>query len=336
MVDIAASGIGACAHALLSAERQSGTVVSTFRDGFNVLFADHQVEALISFHGPAVPRQPWGVALAVEASIPCGASCRVEDLHVVFSSGVGVDLRAVRVLCHRVTTWTPSEAWTARGRMSLIGTKLGADRHEDSLWSGVRCEQEGLGSVGMLELVGQLCGLGSGSTPSGDDYLVGRLAALYAASAADARAEENLRSVQAAVPKMGIPQRTPLASSQMLLAAVSGRFAEPVIAMLNALVDPHRGCMEMAADRLMAQGSTSGTAALAGIYDGVRETLLVERERASDSREGPCRDNARHPPLRDPWNAWSASLGEVSMGAQRGDREETRRRGSPESGEPAR
>jgi uncharacterized protein YpuA (DUF1002 family) len=71
----------------------------------------------------------------------------------------------------------------------------------------------------------------------------------------------------------------------MLLAAVSGRFAEPVIAMLNALVDPHSGRMEMAADRLMAQGSTSGTAALAGIYDGVRETLLVERERASDSRE---------------------------------------------------
>lgn len=282
MVDIVASGIGACAYASLFAERRIGTVVTAFRGGFHVLFGGHQAEALITFHGPAVPRQPWGIALVVETAVSCGTSCCAEDLHVLFSSGIGVDLRAAPVLCQTVTTWTASEVRTAWSRMASVGRRLVATRPERSVWSVPRCEKDRPGFSGMLGLMRELCGRGSGSTPSGDDYLVGRLAALHAFSEVDARAEAELRSVQDAIARMGIPERTPLASSQMLFAAVSGRFAEPVIAMLHAWIDPWGEGIETAADHLMAQGSTSGAAVLAGIYDGVRETLLVERELGAD------------------------------------------------------
>jgi hypothetical protein len=123
------------------------------------------------------------------------------------------------------------------------------------------------------DLVGLLLGnigRGPGSTPSGDDYVVGQLAVQWALHEVSEQARRQLAGFQHLCHWEHLKERTPIGSAQMILAAAAGQFPEPVGSVMQTLsMDPDGGFHWPAVKALTLEGVTSGTATLAGILDGL-------------------------------------------------------------------
>lgn len=103
-----------------------------------------------------------------------------------------------------------------------------------------------------------LSGLGGGLTPSGDDFLVGAMHAVWVASP-----EPWARTVSEAVAEVAAAHTTPLSAS-WLRAAARGESSRAWHEVVAALVDGRPTALDAAAQRLLALGHTSGADALAG------------------------------------------------------------------------
>jgi hypothetical protein len=113
------------------------------------------------------------------------------------------------------------------------------------------------------ETLGALIGAGPGSTPSGDDVVVGVLAGLRA-SGHSPQVDRVAHRTQALL------DRTTSASRMYLRAAAEGRFADRVHQLLEGLASPQAA--SAAARRAAAWGATSGLDLLAGILAGAAAT----------------------------------------------------------------
>ncbi|HZM29602.1 MAG TPA: DUF2877 domain-containing protein [Acidimicrobiales bacterium] len=107
---------------------------------------------------------------------------------------------------------------------------------------------------------GVLLGRGVGLTPSGDDLVAGRLAALRARGSAEAEALGD------AVRRLA-PGRTTRLSAALLAAADQGAVVPEAAAVLRAAADP--AAVVPAARRLLALGHTSGWYLAAGLAQGL-------------------------------------------------------------------
>jgi hypothetical protein len=103
-----------------------------------------------------------------------------------------------------------------------------------------------------------LAGLGTGLTPSGDDFLLGATCAAWMLfPASQARAIGSVISIAAS-------PRTTRLSSAWLSAAARGEFSAPWHPFLDALASGHQAALARAALSLLEIGHTSGADALAG------------------------------------------------------------------------
>ncbi|HET9765598.1 MAG TPA: DUF2877 domain-containing protein [Thermoanaerobaculia bacterium] len=126
---------------------------------------------------------------------------------------------------------------------------------QEVLWSG---------SVdAVLAAAAKLVGLGEGSTPAGDDYLVGVLHAL--AFNGRGRAE---RSLLPALGEVG-EGRTTTASASWLAAAARGEASPVWRTLLDTLAAGHDVAARRAAGAVRATGHTSGAFSLRGFLDTV-------------------------------------------------------------------
>jgi hypothetical protein len=102
-------------------------------------------------------------------------------------------------------------------------------------------------------------GLGSGFTPSGDDYLTGLAGAYWYFAPGDPMRE--------ALPEGILPlmHRTSLPSFFMLKGAVNGQFSEPLMGLLRALGQASEAGVAPAFRRLTGTGAASGEDMLAGL-----------------------------------------------------------------------
>jgi hypothetical protein len=109
-----------------------------------------------------------------------------------------------------------------------------------------------------------LAGLGVGSTPAGDDYLVGAMHALWATG----RGERASDLAAVASP------RTTTSSAYWLETAAGGQAAPAWLRLLRALAAGDGGTAAPAADAVLRCGHTSGVASLLGflaVADDPRE-----------------------------------------------------------------
>ncbi len=124
-----------------------------------------------------------------------------------------------------------------------------------------------------------LIGLGPGLTPSGDDMLIGLLAALWTrglAGGEDAvRAMGKIGLIRSLL--AGFSERTTLISWNFLAHAAAGRFAEPVIKIIRALLGGDDGTLSALVCRLFFHGASSGR----DTYFGIREGLFISLEEAA-------------------------------------------------------
>ncbi len=109
-----------------------------------------------------------------------------------------------------------------------------------------------------------LAGLGGGLTPSGDDYLVGCMHALWLRGPRDRAAQ-----VSGAMADAATPNTTPL-SGAWLRAAARGEAGWPWHALLESMVEGEESDLETTLLRVVALGHTSGADALAGFIRSIR------------------------------------------------------------------
>jgi len=113
-----------------------------------------------------------------------------------------------------------------------------------------------------------LAGLGKGFTPSGDDFLMGTMFALWATMPAET-ARRRSRWLSGSAEK-----RTTRASAAWLTAAARGEAAEAWHGLFASVVEHRIDDTRAAAQRILQTGHTSGEDALIGFVGGV-ESLLT-------------------------------------------------------------
>lgn len=118
-----------------------------------------------------------------------------------------------------------------------------------------------------------LIGLGEGLTPSGDDFVVGLLAALhYGREGLDPSQAEAGRRLAREAARLA-PGTTPVSASYIRQAA-AGRFSEQLEAAALAILSPEGEGVAEAARRLIQTGHSSGTDSLVGLVLGIRAIFL--------------------------------------------------------------
>ncbi len=123
---------------------------------------------------------------------------------------------------------------------------------------------------------GRLVGWGEGLTPSGDDFLVGVLAALHALAQNDARRTGFCAALRARIASQ-VPRTTPIAAHCLRL-AVGGHFSEPLLRLRDALLtQADEAQVDAALQRALAIGATSGADTVAGLLAGLSAWLPPER-----------------------------------------------------------
>jgi len=136
------------------------------------------------------------------------------------------------------------------GQMQAIAAARGpARRLVDGLLAG--------DESACLDAAEKLAGLGSGLTPSGDDFIVGALHALYVLRPADAAA------LAAAIAARAAPRTTRL-SAAWLHAAARGEAGSLWHGLIDALTVSDVATIEAGVSEVLQVGHTSGADALAG------------------------------------------------------------------------
>jgi hypothetical protein len=120
---------------------------------------------------------------------------------------------------------------------------------------------------GVAAAASRLLGYGIGGTPSGDDLLVGMLAALQRSNSA--RANRLLALLSNSINQQLAEKTTSLLSLTVLRHALAGEFSEKIHEVTRQLMHPTTSeTLETCLDRLLLHGATSGSEMFLGICLG--------------------------------------------------------------------
>ena len=258
-------------------ESRSGRVVSRFARAANIRL---NTGSLVAFLSAGLPMHPWAISpIGDLSSLVVGMEASIEDqtlmvgpVTVPFSGAQIIDLTitARPARCLPVATLCSLESWLGQSHGENGSPEAAA---QAQIAAALRSFASRRDVTPLTELVG----LGFGLTPSCDDVLMGVLAALdFMREAAPATCAVRQRLVHA-LPR-DLEQRTSLVSAQMLRAAASGRYPEPVVELTQALRDRDASLNEIrsAADRVRALGHRSGNDILLGFLKAVRLATHVQ------------------------------------------------------------
>ncbi len=118
----------------------------------------------------------------------------------------------------------------------------------------------------IVKALSAMIGLGIGLTPSGDDFIVGYLAALWSQSSRDATLPPLLGLLRA--PLESMIAKTGAISRQLILDASAGQFSEPLVDLVRAIADGDDERVAITAARALRIGHSSGADALLGLLLG--------------------------------------------------------------------
>ena len=271
-----ATRIGSHAHRYLSEISRTGIVVSVFRHGFNALFDEDSDARLVAFQTQNVPLHPWAIELpGASPDLMPDTACRAEAKSIRFKSGFIVSFAGAAIAKLYIQSWNQEEATHALHNKLLIGNSIETRK---SSTKSIQIEADILTILvrGRLpddaQILVELVGRGSGSTPAGDDVLLGMLAALSALSTSSHQSRLELAALQGELHSVDLFKKTTLSSAQMLNAAMSGSFPAPLCALVTDLKRPDiEDCeLQQSIDRVLGLGATSGWFFLIGFMTAIR------------------------------------------------------------------
>lgn len=269
--------------------------MSAFRFGFNILFDEETDPGFVSVQTEDVPLHPWALEIsAIPRGIEDGLPVRAEAGRILLGSVVPHTPQATSVMpplatIHwqqatrhelRIRPYTEDEAKRALARLPLLEQILGeerAKRESDPFQSQIDETLERWKEAGGPEVLQDLIGLGSGSTPSGDDVLVGMLAGLTAFEEVSDKAKARLASLCRGLHNVET-QRTHPASAQMIAAAVDGAFPGLLgdLVAQSGVADATGIGIRQCVERVANQGETSGSCFLLGFMAAQQATQHQE------------------------------------------------------------
>ncbi|MDR7868151.1 MAG: DUF2877 domain-containing protein [Sporomusaceae bacterium] len=197
----------------------------------------------------------WSAALPAFPSMPAARRCLAASLEIlkneIIASGRDGGLKAFIAGDAR----TIMEQRLAERAAALAGA-LAAGQLDDALAAGNR-----------------LIGLGTGLTPSGDDFLAGMMVTFNMPAGPFGRRHRKVAAVLAAGAATGTVSRA------MLRHAARGRTRAGVVALLEAMTGPASHDIAAAARPVLLSGAASGTDLAAGIAAGLAVGLELAGER---------------------------------------------------------
>ncbi len=240
-----------------------GAVVAVQSGSAHVLLDDGPLIGILPDHAPL---HPWAIVLPIAPAafklLTQGESVRHEE-GVLRLGPISVELKDADVpdlRLDRRPRELPAErvAMLARLQPERVGDAGPFDGELDPALERFRAGGESAALATVL-------GVGGGLTPSGDDILIGVLAALDAAHRLGP--EPGIQRDRLVTVLSSCAQRTTRLSAQLLAAAATGRYAEPVLDVLEALAPREmlRGALEHAVRDLLAVGHRSGSDTLRGM-----------------------------------------------------------------------
>ena len=272
-VEILARRIGRHAYEYLATCDGPGRVVSTFRFGVSLEFGQERNARVVVLQTPSVPLHPWAIEAEVLPRNPApndSVICTKRALSIRHWR-YGWNREAMRRL--EIAPYTEDQCQTARSRLLILTEALEAAPEPSSsaaLENAFREHLEVWKKSRKTEHLALLAGLGTGSTPAGDDFLVGILAAWSALWLANPQIRSQYEELWAVIDVIAAHGRTTKPSAQMLQAAADGAFPEPLFDLAHTLgaADATDDTLLQATARLLAQGATSGASMLQGLLAG--------------------------------------------------------------------
>jgi hypothetical protein len=243
---------GALAASALGGDR-SGRVAAVHERAIVLRLDEGPLVALLP---RGTPLHPWAVELdgPLPAGVGEGAAARAGDGELALGpTVVALEGMAVAELRLRARPAAADPA-TVRALASLLPAPAAGVPFEPALAAALASYRE----CGDPAVLAVLVGVGEGLTPSGDDVVVGALAALE--SLGDAAGRARLGPALA-----GCRVRTTRLAAQGIEAALDGRHAEPVLGLLEALAEGDAARRATAATALLAVGHRSGADTLRGL-----------------------------------------------------------------------
>ncbi len=238
-----------------------------FSGGINLLFRDPA--AFVPVQTRAVPLHPFAVEVdGPPPAAPIGIPVDV-DVQGLRIGPVLVDLRIARPEPLGLGPLRDEEVGTVHGRAPRLSAFLQRRRDHGTREpfgtqiAAVADSWQRSGDPGdLLELVG----LGGGSTPSGDDLLVGLLAGLTLFERVSPRARETLTALRPRL-QATVRDRTALPPAQMIEAILLRQAPEPLCGLIAALRDPtgSEAALDRAIARVASLGASSGLFLLSGL-----------------------------------------------------------------------
>jgi hypothetical protein len=242
-----------------------------------------------------VCEEMWTLLAAEKADLPFGIRVASSDFDVLgFRNGDPVNVRAGFVSigsgstcfvvdCRAAPRWLPAHQNKIEpglaGRLAVLAT-VASDRswHESArMAQALRSALEVSAALG--DVLAKVVGRGPGSTPSGDDVLVGILAVLNSphSGAAGGRAAESLS--RAILPLLWT---TSDVSGQLLRQAVKGLFSRDVHELVLALLgNPAPQQLRNTIRRVIETGATSGADTCIGLLAVAPSFFIPREERAA-------------------------------------------------------
>ena len=260
--------IGAHALRYLTSASRTGRAVSSFRHGVNVLL-DETDPRLVSIQTTDVPLHPW--AIETPNLVSCRLGSPAEAARGILRIGeTSIRLADAEVCALRIEPYTHEEAERALARWPMIADVLEADRPHhptDPFQPQIDAILAEWRSSGDADVLLGLVGLGIGSTPAGDDLLVGLLAGLLAQSVVSRSARRQYSALAGRLLAENGFSETARGSRQALRAAAEGCFAHPVIELVFGSAEHSIDADTLQARRvdLTDLGCSSGRAMLLGL-----------------------------------------------------------------------
>jgi hypothetical protein len=263
------------------------TVHSVFRTACNLALDD----LLITVHDASAEHTPTSVRVEAGAGASWAPQAQIGDRAQYV--GGWLSFGSHRLDLRQATVWTPLapvqsiQREAARHRLidlEIAHQRLASAEHAPSALSDTVARDVALlrGILGrearpvhelddVDAVVAGLIGAGPGLTPSGDDVLVGLLAALSRSGGAPWAAA--LQSRLRAVIDRNI-HRTTDVSAHYLRLATHGHFGEPLTTLVDAVVvGAPRHRIQSRLHAVLSVGATSGADALVGVILGLTATL---------------------------------------------------------------
>jgi hypothetical protein len=263
--------VGRDAWEWLSAAERVGRVGGCFRGGVNAVFGS---EALVPFQSPSVLIHPWALVADLPwEELPEGAPVTVSGRELSVGRFV-LPLAEAEVVD---LTFHPPERLVSlkelHERVALIEQLLAEttdpfecefDRAFVRDRYRILAEWQATGNPKvLLDLIGR----GPGTTPAGDDTLIGLLAGLEVLAAVSPVATQSSLRATSYTLRAQPHLETSLLSAQLLASAAAGCFPTTLLELQRALLDEEAPTARLvrAASDALATGQTTGKAALAGL-----------------------------------------------------------------------